>query len=347
MIKNNICIKKILFLFILLVGILIFPTNGWAETGLDFNVQPKFSKNQLEGNSSYFDLNLKEGTIETLYLDISNSSERDIEIEVTPHTAFTNLNGVVEYAKNPEFFDSSLSQKLGELIDTPEPFILKKGETREVEIVLTMPEKKFEGLLAGGLRIEETSNKETLNSGKEGLNIENSFSYVIGIVVSNNRSAVPPELELLDVFPDQLNYRNVFSATIQNSMPTFVNQLEVEAIIRAEGKEDILYTSESTGMQMAPNSYFNYPIPLEGDRFTNGNYVANVTARSGEYEWNWEQKFTVNKETARRFNHEDVTIESVLNWWMIVASALFGVLILVIGYLIYKSKNSMKRRSIK
>ena len=113
-----------------------------------------------------------------------------------------------------------------------------------------------------------------------------------------------PELGLLDVFADQLNYRNVFSATIQNFTSTFVNQLEVEAVIREKGEKEILHETKISGMRMAPNSHFNYPVSLNGDAFQNGDYME----RSGEHEWSWEQEFTIDQETARRLNREDVTV---------------------------------------
>ena len=68
-----------------------------------------------------------------------------------------------------------------------------------------MPEEEFKGVLAGGIRIKEViSEEEQTQSAEQGLGIRNAFSYVIGVVVSNNRSATDPGLELLDVFADQV-----------------------------------------------------------------------------------------------------------------------------------------------
>lgn len=329
-------------IFMAILGVVVFlnPISGLAESELRFHVQPQFPESQIAGNTSYFNLNLAEGTTEMLKVTVSNASAEEVELQITAHTAFTNVNGVVEYGKNPEQSDPSLSYELGELIETPDSFSLKAGETKEVEVILNMPAEKFEGLLAGGLRIEEVPTEVEAEPKGTELSIKNTFSYIIGVVVSNDRSGVVPELDLVEVFADQLNYRNVFSATIQNLTPTFVNQLEVEAAIRAEGKEEILYQSETTKMQMAPNSHFNYPISLNGDSFQNGDYVATMTARSGEHEWTWEQKFTINQETARRLNREDVTIDTSINWWMIVAGGLFVLLLLVTVYFLYKKKKS-------
>ena len=168
--------------------------------------------------------------------------------------------------------------------------------------------------------------------------IKNEFAYVVGIVVSNSRDSVQPDLDLLDVFADQLNYRNVISATLQNFMPTFVNRLAVEATVQRVGENDVLYEASEEMMQMAPNSHFNFPISLEGDRFRSGEYLLKLTATSGEEEWSWERTFTIEADEARALNRDDVTIDSSLNWWMILAGVLIVCLLGVIIYLIIQKK---------
>lgn len=324
----------------------LFPTISLAEESeLNFNVKPHFPASQVENSTSYFDLNLAADEKDTLGLTLTNSSSEEVTIKITAHTAYTNVNGVVEYGKTAAEKDPTLTYAMEELIEVPEPQTLAAGENRTIDIPIQMPKESFEGLLAGGLRIEEVREETDNEEGSQGLAINNKFSFVIGVLASNNRSTVIPELELLDVFPDQLNYRNVFSATIQNTTATFVNRLEVDAVIRAEGKGEILYQSETEKMQMAPNSQFNYPIPLNGDAFRNGDYVATITARSGEHEWTWDQKFTINQETASRLNRADVTVDTSMNWWMIAASGLFILLLIVLIYLLIKRKKDKNKNT--
>lgn len=324
----------------------LFPTISLAEESeLNFNVKPHFPASQVENSTSYFDLNLAPGEKDTLGLTLTNSSSEEVTIKITSHTAYTNVNGVVEYGKAAAEKDPTLTYAMEELIEVPEPQTLAAGENRTIDIPIQMPKESFEGLLAGGLRIEEVREETDNEEGSQGLAINNKFSFVIGVLASNNRSTVIPELELLDVFPDQLNYRNVFSATIQNTTATFVNRLEVDAVIRAEGKDEILYQSETEKMQLAPNSQFNYPIPLNGDAFRNGDYVATITARSGEHEWTWDQKFTINQETASRLNRADVTVDTSMNWWMIAASGLFILLLIVLIYLLIKRKKDKNKNT--
>lgn len=344
--KGSIWLLPVFSLFLFL-----FPIVGRAEEGtLSFYVTPEFSESQVAGSHSYFDMNLAAGATETLALKIQNASSEAIQVQVTPHTAYTNVHGVVEYGKDAQDPDASLSHSLDELIDPSGVIELAGNETKTITVPLHMPEDPFEGFLAGGLRITEVKEEqeETPNEG-EGVAIKNEFAYVVGVVVSTSRDSVQPDLDLLDVFADQLNYRNVISATIQNFTPTFVNRMAVEATVQRVGEDDILYEASEEMMQMAPNSNFDFPISLDGDRFQSGEYVLKLRATSGEKEWSWEHTFTIDADDARSLNRADVTIDSSLNWWMVGAIVLLVLLLGLVLYLLIQkrkqeqtSKNSEK-----
>lgn len=327
--------------------LLLFPSIVQAEETLSFYVTPEFPESQIEGSTSYFDLNLAAGETETLALKLQNAISEPIQVQVTPHTAYTNVHGVVEYGKDAQEPDNSLMYSLDELIDPSGVIELAGNETKTITVPLHMPEELFEGFLAGGLRITEVKEEqEETTSNEEGVAIKNEFAYVVGVVVSNSRNAVKPDLELVDVFADQLNYRNVISAKIQNFIPTFVNRLAIDATIQRAGEEEVLYEASDEMMQMAPNSHFDFPISLEGDRFVAGDYLLKMTATSGEEEWSWEREFTIEAETARSFNRADVTIDTNTNWWMIGAISLVILLIAVILYLIIKQRKQAKKQEM-
>lgn len=330
--------------FLLVAALLFFfPTISYAEEGsLPFYVTPEFPESQVEGANSYFDLNLAAGQTEHLALKLQNATSEPINVQVTPHTAFTNVHGGVEYGKDATAPDTSLIHSLATLIEPTGTIALAGNETKTITVPLHMPDKSFEGFLAGGLRITEVKEEQEAPKGtEEGVAINNEFAYVIGVVVSNSRNSVQADLDLLDVFADQLNYRNVISATIQNFTPAFVNRLSVEATVHRAGENDVLYAASEEGMQMAPNSHFHFPISLEGDRFQSGEYVLNLRATSGEEEWTWERAFTIETEEARSLNRQDVTIDSSINWWMIGAVSLMVLLLILIVSFFFTRKKKI------
>ena len=336
--KGTTCLLSLLVL-------VLFPLIGQAqeESQLNFYVTPEFPESQVEGSTSYFDLNLAAGETENLTLKVQNASSVPIQVQVTPHTAYTNVHGVVEYGKNAQEPDASLVHSLDELIEFSEVIDLAGNETKTIQVPLYMPEETFEGFLAGGLRISEIKEEEEDEERtEEGVAIKNEFAYVIGVVVSNSRDSVQPDLDLLDVFADQLNHRNVISATLQNFTPTFVNRLAIDATVQRVGENDVLYEASEEMMQMAPNSHFNFPISLEGDRFQSGEYVLKLKATSGEEEWSWERTFTIDADEARALNRQDVTIDSSLNWWMITSVSVILLLVVILGYVLYKEKKAAR-----
>ncbi|MCA6775444.1 DUF916 and DUF3324 domain-containing protein [Enterococcus mundtii] len=329
-------------LWILAILFFFFPTSVQAEeTALNIYATPLFPDSQVDEDKGYYDLNLAPNQKETLRLEIGNTRAEPIRVQLIPHTAYTNVLGHVEYGKDAEEADPTLVHTLADLMESSEVIELAGNETKTVEIPLQMPEEAFDGFLSGGLRIAELKEETEETNEGEGVAIKNEFAYVVGVVVSNNRDSVQPELELLDVFADQLNYRNVISATLQNFTPTFVNQLAVEATVKRAGENEVLYKAEKEMMQMAPNSNFNFPISLEGDRFRSGNYILELTATSGDNEWSWTREFTIEADEARKLNREDVTIDSGVNWWMIGAIIL---LILMLGLVLYLMRQKKRTR---
>lgn len=331
-------------IFVLFFLFFFSAANAQAqEQGLNFYVTPEFPESQIDENTSYYDLNVAAGTTETLVLNVQNATDESIQIQLTPHTAYTNVLGVVEYGKDAQEPDPTLQYSLAEMIETPEPITLAGNEKKTVTMPLHMPEEAFEGILAGGVKISEVPKEsDDTQETQEGVAIKNEFSYVVGIVVSNQRTSVTPALELLSVFASQLNYRNVISATLQNRTPTFVNRLAVEARVHKKGEETILYEATQEQMQMAPNSQFDFPISLAGDRFESGTYVLEMTASSGEEEWTWMEEFTIEADTARSLNRSDVTIDTGTNWWMMGMFLLLGVLIMLCLFLLHQKKQLKK-----
>ncbi|AMG51548.2 DUF916 and DUF3324 domain-containing protein (plasmid) [Enterococcus gallinarum] len=335
----------------LLAALFLFaPMSVQAEeTALNVYANPIFPESQVDEGKGYYDLNLAPNEQETIQVEIGNNSAEPIRVQVTAHTAFTNVLGKVEYGKEAAEPDPTLSHSLADLIEPSGMIELSGNESKIIDLPLNMPTNAFEGFLAGGLRIaeykEDAEEKEEPEG--EGVAIKNEFAYVIGVVVSNARDTVQPELELLDVFADQLNYRNVISATLQNFTPTFVNRLAVEATVKRAGENDILYKANQEMMQMAPNSNFNFPISLEGDRFRSGTYVLELTATSGENEWSWTREFTIEADEARRLNREDVMIDSSINWWIVATIFSLAILLIIFIWLLIKKSSEVKKVKVK
>jgi len=332
-------VKVLLFIVCFIGGIVSFSSDVFANGELNFSVRAVPPATQFGEGKSYFDVELLPDETEDLVLVIRNVRDHPIDVNVTVHTAYTNVHGVVEYGADSKEPDPTLVHEMKDLLEPPsEAITFDAFEEKEVVVKLHMPKEEVTGLIVGGIRLYEETEDDPEDDADNGMVVKNTFSYVVGVVASNSRTqTMTPELELLTVFADQLNYRNVFSANIQNFLPTFTNELQVEASVRLADSDEVLYEAAEEKMQMAPNSNFKFPIPLNGERFVSGTYVLDMTARSGKNEWTWEETFEVTAEEARRLNRSDVSIEQT-NWWWIIAGVTVGVIISWLAYNTYKNK---------
>ncbi|MEQ6357166.1 DUF916 and DUF3324 domain-containing protein [Lysinibacillus sp. M3] len=334
--KNTLCT-----LFGILIVSLIWLTPFASASQFNFGVYTVIPDNQIDKQKSYFNLKMKPNQKQTLTIQLKNDTEDDVVIEPIIHSATTNINGVVEYGPTNAVRDSSLLYELGDLIKTDKEITIPAKGSKDLYLNVTMPEEEFDGILAGGITLEEkkASSKNTEETNK-GVNIENKYAYVVGITLQETDEVVKQDLQLHDVKAGQVNARNVINATLQNPTATYLNRFEVDAVITKKGKKEELYKSQKQDMQMAPNSNFDYPISLNGEKFKSGNYTLHLKAKSSEESWEFEKDFTIEGEVASKFNKLDVSIEDPNYIWYIVG-LLFALLAGLLSFLFWKKKQQV------
>src|SRR5699024_9061006 len=169
------------------------------------------------------------------------------------------------------------------------------GESRKVSAELEMPEESFDGIILGGFYFEKDTEEEAEN---EGVNIDNKYSYVIGVQLSQNDDDVEPELSLESVTPELTDYRTSVVATIQNKQPVIMEDLTIEAKVNEENEEKPIQEVKDNNFKMAPNSDLSYTIDWEDRSLEAGDYILHLTAEDKNDQWEWEEPFTIEKEEA-------------------------------------------------
>lgn len=333
-------------LFGILIVSLVWLTPFASASEFNFGVYTVIPDNQIDKQKSYFNLKMEPNQKQTLTIQLKNDTEEDVVIEPIIHSATTNINGVVEYGPTSAERDSSLPYELGDLIQTEKEITIPAKGSKDLQLNVTMPEEEFDGILAGGITLEEkkAKSKNTKETTK-GLSIENKYAYVVGITLQETDETVKQDLQLHDVKAGQVNARNVINATLQNPTATYLNRFEVDAEVTKKGKTEVLYKSEKQDMQMAPNSNFEYPISLNGEKFKSGNYTLYVKAKSSKESWEFEKDFTIKGEEVKKFNATDVSIEGP-NY----IAYLVGLLILLVAglllFIFYSKKKQKKQQEI-
>lgn len=279
-----------------------------------------------------------------LIRDIFKLSEQDIskEVIVEPkiNLAFTNINGVAEYGESDKELDKTLLYNLKDVITVEESVTIPGQSSITVPLKVNMPDEAYKGILAGGITFKEKKSEEENKTTKEdnNLSIKNEYAYVVGVVLRESDEAVKPELKLNQVLADQVNARNAVKVNLQNTTPTFVDKLKVTTAISKKGSKDVLYRATKESMQMAPNSNFDFPTMLEGEKLAAGTYLLSMDATSDDNTWHFEQEFTIDADEAKTLNKSDVTIHEDYTWIYILLSALGGMLLMFALYLIFRKK---------
>lgn len=330
-------IKKVILCLLVVVsfGILMNGEVVNASSGSSFSVRPIIPDNQ-NSNLGYFNLDLNPMQKQVVQVEVFNESEEEIEVVVEVNKATTSDVGNINYQQTDKT-DESLIHNIEEVVTSEkEKVILLPRESKIVHFTIKMPEVEFKGILLGGLRFT-LADKEN-----EVVGIENRFAYTVGFVLSNSQDELPVNLNLMDITTGQLNYRNHILVNLQNDIPRIIDQMEVCAKVYVKNENTLVYSSENSGLRMAPNSNFYYGISTNETAFKSGEYTLELVATADKKKFEWTQDFKISEDEADNFNKDAILIdEPVNNIWMWV-SFIAGGICTVLSILYIKKVRTIK-----
>lgn len=327
----------------------------------NFSVTPVTSKNQIDKEKTYFDIQLEPNQKETIKVELKNDTEKEVVIDISLNSATTNSNVVVEYGKNKIEKDDSLTHNIRDYVEYPETVTLEPKSAQMVNFNIKMPEEKFDGVLAGGITFKEKVKDEKTDTKEQGLSIKNEYSYVIALLMRQTLNEVSPNLNIIEIKPGQVNARNVILATIQNDQKTYINQVVIKTKITKKDSKDVLYEEEKDYLQIAPNTNFSFPTALNGKPLKAGEYHLSMSIlgnknETGEFtrekdgemqkyknQWIFEQDFKIDGKVAKELNTKDVTIrEDDTHLYLLLGIILLIFVLLFVIWMIWRRKKNDK-----
>ena len=328
-------IIKYLFVLMLFLGTSISVS---AENVLDsFTAKALPSELQLNKKVSYFDLLMKPKQTEELTVLVENRKDTEMELQVSVNQAITNQGGVVEYSGSTQPTSETAPFKITDLVKIKEPRLtLKPHEKKEITLEVTMPDKSFTGILAGGLYLIEVP-KEQSDS-----NIRNILSRVIAIVLRTDKKAVKPEITFNGIQAIHDNQRNALEIDLENTQSEYAYDVSVAYDVKHEGKA--FFEGQQERMKIAPNSTFPYTVQI-GKEFLAGDYTALVTVKSGDLKWEQELKFKVDKEQVNELNETNISDKepTPFPWTSVLLGAVLVLFMLLVLFLIRQNKKLAKQ----
>lgn len=333
--------KNILLMTALVIVILqTILTTTVSASEFNFAVVPQKPGNQIDLKKGYFDLKMTPGQEQQLSVALTNSTNKAVSIHPKIAMTTTNDSGVVDYSPSKKKADETLKYNIEDIVTTEKKVVIKADSTYVLKLNVKMPKESFKGSITGGLSLQEDEPAKKTDTQTSGMAIDNRYAYVVGLSLREDLKPVKPELKLNKVGPAQRNFRNVITANLQNTEATYINQLKIDAKIMRKNDTEVLYESKKDMMQMAPNTNFNYPVPLgKGEKLKPGKYTLDISAASYKNKWHWKEDFTITDDEASALNAKDVTIEdSNILMYVLIGIGLLLMVLLIIWLILAKKK---------
>lgn len=333
---------------IILLMTLLIPENVLAvEEDLAYSISVKPVDNQIDKNATYYDLLVKPNQKQSLTVVVNNTGKEAKKLRVTPTNAITNQNGVVDYSRQEKNYqyDKNLEYPFTSLVGPEQTVEVAGGELKEVIFELNVPSNPFSGEILGGFLVdvvEETDNNKSTSS--DGVKIVNKFQLVKAVMLRESTDIVSPELVLNDVKPALVSYRTAVTANLQNTEPTMFGDMTVVAEVTEKGKTAVLKSVTREGLEMAPNSNFDFAIMWDNERLKAGEYTLSLKASSGEKKWEFNKNFTITMEESNKINNKAVDLpeEEKTYWLYIIIILLIIILILLAVFIMIHLKKIKK-----
>lgn len=338
---------NIVYIIGLLFGFNLVVSGEEKKSPLEgFSYEVILPENQHNKEVGYYDLRMAPGQQQIVQMKLTNTSDREIVVDVRLNGAKTNGNGVIEYGPNELENDASLKYDFVDVVTAPERVTLAPKSEQLLDIQIQMPEVFFEGYISGGIELQEVINQAEQK--KESGMIINEFAYLTGMLLSEDDvDGIKPEMQLNKIYPELKNFQTAIFVNFSNVQPVYAEGMTVDVQIMKKDSEQVLYDSKKSKMRMAPNTMIDFPVTL-GERMVAGDYRAKIivtTVDNGR--WEWEQEFTITNEEAEKFNEQDLTLvkSSGINWLLIGAIVGGSLLFILIVFLLVRLINKGKRKA--
>lgn len=333
--------KYLVGFFFIFVSFLFSAGTVLAEESgptVGFQAEAQLPDNQLNKEVSYFHIGVKPKENVSLHVRLDNPTEKEVTLFPMICAAKTNGLGVVEYSTKQGKVGEKGQETIESIATIKEKEIkLAPKETYDLEIQVKMPEKEFQGIRAGAIRLLQKETEEQTG------NVRNQFAREIGIVLeSSSPDAIASNLTIKQAEAGQVNARNVVEIMIDNPQAKFCSLTELKGEIKEKESGDVITETTLSQAKLAPTTTFEFPVPFAGKAFKAGTYVATFSAKEGDKNWKLEKEFTITEKESEAYNQSDVQIKVtpsfVERYWisLLVLLLVFLVCVFLSFYLIWK-----------
>lgn len=305
------------------------------------SVIPVQNQYQVNSNTGFYDLEIQPGQKTELKMKLANSGTKPIVVKMQAIASTTSSISRISYSDASKPKDSSLAYPLSSLIKIPKAYNNLKIPARTTAMFhmpLTMPAKKFRGIILGAIMVSPVTKQST----KAG--IQNTYGYSVAVRLSNGLSQ-QPDLRLNQVTVEHTFAGTSIDATLQNYKASMLRNGSLSTRVTKQGQNRTLKALRVNTASAAPNSSWTVETPWDG-AVAPGDYTLHVTYKStdpqfsGTKVWNFSRNFHISTVDAARYNLSQMNIP----WWVYLILAIIFLLLIIVIILLVKRRKEANHR---
>jgi len=310
------------------------------EDPVGYNIQMVKAENQMDNDVSYYDLRVKPGQKQTIYLRINNTSAKDSEYSININPAYTNDQGFIDYSDSKKA-NSTVKPpyNIRNIFKYNDKIKVGANSQKNIPIYINIPKEKFDGQILAGINVFKANQKQ--EKGK----ITNRYNYILGIKLTETDNSISRKLKLIKVYPGSTFAKASVIAVLENPTMDAYGHLKYSVDIkRKSDNKTITKKRYDNGMQIAPNSKYNFSVDIGKKNMVRGKYVMNLKVADAKgNNWKFSRDFQITQSQADSINRATVGESDEKPdyiWWTCLILALLAIFIVI--YMISKERKKEK-----
>lgn len=356
----------------------VFAQNVAPSGDVGFTVKALLPENQRDSNVTYFDLRVKPDEIQSLEVEVENSSSKPFYVTVDPADAgSSNAGDIAYYEKGQADIPAECAFSTIAYAEQ-EYMLLQPGEKKIAKIIFTTPKEPFDGCILGGIKVtqyptadalpalngDQKKLDEFLNSVQdsdttksaasptvtEGIGVESRIAYAIAVMLTETDTIRKPDFSMDQVKAQTIDLKTAIVFPLQNTEPVLAKDVKADFAVYQLGDNKTLYQKSSAQLDFAPNAMLSYAMYIEKGSVPPGEYIVEVQLQGEEKTWNFDGQFTVDKNASTQLENEQLikpveVVETTPQWLLpviVAVVAIFAVSIIFFIITMHRRRNGNK-----
>ncbi|BDR59574.1 WxL protein host-binding domain-containing protein [Xylocopilactobacillus apicola] len=345
--------KFVISSFLLLMGIICTFNQTLAaqvdKPGANFVVTPNRdltpNSNPEHNNNLWITVT---GTEQTIGLNIDNKSDKDGDFLIVANSAYTGVDGQIHYDLRAPERDETQLYNFRYLVKDNEQRVTVPANTKQsFKLNLELPQdSSYHGQVLGAVTVYQLNSQDKFKKGAK-TEIVNRFAVGFPIALNFGGSEIPVN-SLKDPFKIGvvqpgfgLRGGLAILAQLRNTKPAQMLDFTVKGKITDVKTKRVLFRAKNEGVQMAPNSIYNYQIYWTAkDGLKAGTYqIALDIQMPGKDKYHLKKNFTITPSQAAKLN-EHVGIKPDYRWLYILLAVIALILLLLLTFFISRHQRN-------